>query len=119
MNQTKPLSITFVTGPASAGFAETLMDHMTRSITTDQLFIISSHAYSEMQTMLTSRHLPCRLLTRQQIPGWIAQKAGIEETDVADEHSRIRILEEILADPDMDFQFLSYSDHPETAAREL
>ena len=29
MNQTKPLSITFVTGPASAGFAETLMDHMT------------------------------------------------------------------------------------------
>ena len=119
MNQTKPLSITFVTGPASAGFAETLMDHMTRSITTDQLFIISSHAYSEMQTMLTSRHLPCRLLTRQQIPGWIAQKAGIEETDVADEHSRIRILEEILADPDMDFQFLSYSDHPETAARDL
>lgn len=92
---------------------------MNHSIESDQLFIISSHAFSEMQRELARQHLPCRLLGRQQIAGWIAQKAGLEETEVADEHSRTRILEQILADPSHNFRFLAYSRQPETAARDL
>ena len=119
MKKNDPLSITFCEGPASADFSGTLMNRMNHSIESDQLFIISSHAFSEMQRELARQHLPCRLLGRQQIAGWIAQKAGLEETEVADEHSRTRILEQILADPSHNFRFLAYSRQPETAARDL